>query len=282
MVISTNSLSSLGDPELMSPRSEVSTPREFGPTSPEPNRPRRSHFAKAKETGQAGKASADTDSNKDGGAKKMKVPFANQPGQGASDKQSSSASSLPSDSEFTASQQKPAQAAQAFMSTSGESIAHFIYESYFGAKSLAQRDRRHAALLGCSHVAEYLQLRDGGANVVYSPVMYNNLLAAVIKKFSNDVIPQFQESPMFQIMVYCLILTNYFTKAANKGKRQRSADDEIIAKKSNVLINGVWQACHVVKQQSAADDDSSSSSDSDDDDDEEEKKGGEGDAENKQ
>jgi len=152
-----------------------------------------------------------------------------------------------------------AQAGPAFSSPSGDSIAHFIYESYFGRKSLAQRYREQSALLGCSKIADYLTLRNGGSSVVFSPHMFNNLLAAVIKKFSNEVIPQFIDSPMFQVMVYCLIQTDYFTESSEKGKEQRRAlDEEIIASNSSVLIDSVWPACYVIKKQKVEDDASSS------------------------
>jgi len=159
---------------------------------------------------------------------------------------------------------KLAQAGPAFVSPSGENIAHFIYESYFGRKSLAQRDLKHAALLGCSQVADYLTLRDGGSNVVFTPVMFNNLLAAVVKKFSNDVIPQFIDSPMFQVLVCCLIEANYFTKS-EKTRQQRALDEEVVAKRSNVLVNSVWQTCYVTKMHKVEDHDASSSSDESDD-----------------
>jgi hypothetical protein len=253
LVISTNSLSSLGDPELGSPRGELMSPR-----GGEPNRPRHSHFAKSKETSDVKKDSAADESAK------KKVPFPATRSPEESKKQaSSSESSLPSEPDLP----KLAQTGPTFVSASGESIAHFIHESYFGRKSLAQRDPKHSALLGCSQVPDYLALRDGGSNVMFSPIMFNNLLTTVVKKFGTDVIPQFMESTAFQLLVYCLNLTNYFTKSATKGKRQRALDDEVIAKPSNALVNGVWPACHVVKKQND-DEDDSSSDESDDGDDE--------------
>ena len=110
-----------------------------------------------------------------------------------------------------------------------DGIAHFIYDSYFGSKSLAQRVLKHSVPLGCSRIPEYLTR------------------SCVVSSLS----------------VYCLILTNHFNKSARR--HQRVIDGEIIAKRSYVLVNGFWQACYVTKMQTADDDESSSSSDNSDD-----------------
>jgi len=237
LMISTHSPNLFGDPELPSPRSPTSPTSPHSPHSPflNPGRPHHSHFAK----------NSDSSSVADGNEteRKVKMPFA-----------AGDADGFP----------KLVPAAPAFASPGGDSIAHFIYESYFGRKSLAQHDRKHAALLGCSQVADYLTLLNGGSNVVFSPNMFNNLLTAVVKKFSNEVIPRFIDSPIFQVMVCCLIQTNYFTKPSEKGNReQRDLDRKVIAKTSNALIDSVWQACHIVKKPKVEDDAASSSDESD-------------------
>jgi len=231
--VSTHSLASVDDSDLNSSRGDLLSPRTH-----------HSHFGR-KDTSSSKLAPESEEAGK-----RIKVPVAG--------KQSASVSSLPSEAA-----EAPVQSKQvaAFASSSGDAIAHFIHDRYFGHKSLAKRDMKHSALLGCSRVPDYLALRDGGASVVFSPTMFNNLLTTVVKKFSSDVIPKFLESPSFQVLVYCLSETNYFGKSG-KGKHQRAIDDEIIAKKSNALVNGVWQACYVAKK--PGDDDSSSDDDTDD------------------
>jgi len=189
-----------------------------------------------------------------------------------------------------------------FVSPNGEAIAKFIHERYFGRKSLARSDLNHAALLGCSQIPDYLAYRDK-TSITFSPVMYNNLLTAVTKKFSSDVIPQFMNSSTFQIMVHCLALSGYYDKAekANKAKTDylllMQEPEQKKAKETaggvgfeSPLIHSVWTVCRKAKKDAKADDDdddddddssSSSSDDDDDDDDEGDKKGKDDDSKEK-
>jgi len=290
--MSPGSNSNLGSPRMTSSRPDnllISSTKSFSIGDAEPgtprgaeNRPHRSHFAKSKQadhgknTSESSASASTTDVGKaaiaadlpedDDNKKKVKVPFINVRSL-ENNRQSSSLSSLPSPSGSGADLPKLADG-PAFTSNNGDAIAHFIYDSYFGHKSLAQRDLKHSALLGCSQVPDYIALRDNSDNLTFSPIMYNNLLEAVVKKFQSDVIPQFMESPTFQVMVYCLMLTNYFNKGG-KNRRQRAIDDEVIEKKSSAIIEGVWSACYVPKKDEDDDETSSSSSSSDEEDDKE-------------
>jgi len=168
-----------------------------------------------------------------------------------------------------------------FLTKNGETIAHFIHERYFGRKSLAQADLKHAALLGCSQVPDYITLRDKGS-INYTPSMYNSLVAAVTKKFSSDVIPQFLNSTTFQMMTFALVLTGYFEKGdktnANNARKilllMQQPEQEKVKEASagvgfnNPLIRGVWSACrNIRKNDELGADDSSSDNDDDGDDD---------------
>jgi len=175
-----------------------------------------------------------------------------------------------------------------FASKNGETIAQFIRERYFGRKSLAQADLKHAALLGCSQIPDYLALRDKNS-ISYTPFMYNNLVTAVTKKFSTDVIPQFLNSTSFQMMTYALVLSGFFEKIEKADKTHKLllvVQPEEEQKKETESVNGIgfknplihclWSACKVTKKEEKADESddessSSSSSDSDDDDKEEDK-----------
>jgi len=249
---------------------------ELMPAAPEPDRPHRSHFAKSKDS-----------IGETGGKKIPTVPGAasvggdSTPSIGSS--ASNSAANLIGSSGSPLGSPKPGAAQRTqFLTKNGETIAHFIHERYFGRKSLAQTDLKHAALLGCSQVPDYLTLRDK-SHIHYSPVMFNSLVAAVTKKFSADVIPQFLNSTTFQMMVYALTLSGYFEKGDKSGFNnarkilllmQQQSEEETVKETvagvgfNSPLIRGVWAACRnnrkKEEQSKPADDDSSSSSDSDD------------------
>jgi len=169
-----------------------------------------------------------------------------------------------------------------FSSKISDGIAHFIHECYFGRRSLAQRDMRHAALLGCSQVPDYVHLRDK-RDIVFSPVMFDNLVTAVTKKFTTEVLPQFHNSLSFQVMVYALAITGFFDDQrqgeASKEEDKESAETTPLLREDD-LLKGMWQACFSSEQskdkKEEDDDSSSSSSDSDgtddDSDNEQEKK----------
>jgi len=159
-----------------------------------------------------------------------------------------------------------------FSSKISDGIAHFIYESYFGRRSLAQRDLRHAALLGCSQVPDYLKLRDS-ENVSFSPIMFDNLVTAVTKKFTADVLPQFLNSISFQVMFYALMVTGFFDNLEHQdeqAKEEKKPAEQVPLFDGNDLLKCMWQACvnpNRGKGEKKKDDDSSSSSsDSDTDD----------------
>jgi len=160
-----------------------------------------------------------------------------------------------------------------FSSMVSDAIAHFIHESYFGRKSLAQRDLRHAALLGCSQIPDYINLRDHD-NIIFSPVMFDNLVVAVTKKFTSEVIPQFLNSISFQVMVYALMITGFFDDQQHDqtNKSPEKDSEQMPSFKADDLIKGLWPACistsnpKVKKDKDESSSSSSSSSDSDSDD----------------
>ena len=127
----------------------------------------------------------------------------------------------------------------------GEAIARFVHESYFGRGSLAQRDRRHAALVGCSQVADYLRLRDN-ANVVYRADMYNALVAAVTKKLTADVLPLFLRSVAFQVLVFVLALSTSTDPAAPPAATVPGADPDAPAPalQRDTVLRTLWPLCH--------------------------------------
>jgi len=227
---------------------------------PEPDRPHHSHFAK-KNTSRPSSASGSRDptpstsptpAEDDKKPKVPKLPIAKVSGA------QTTASLSP----------RPSNAAQ-FLTKIGEGIAHLVHESYFGRKSLAQRDMRHAALLGCSQVPDYLILRDKD-RIVYSPTMYDNLVSAVTKKFTADVLPQFLNSVCFQVMVYSLEITGFFEDRRQDEKKSLLADEQMPLFKEDMLLKGLWQACISAEKNEKKDDESSSSDDSDSDESEEE------------
>jgi len=235
---------------------EQDSVHSFGETGSVENRPRHSHFARREsEVSMDAKANEET-------MKKKKA---------ASLERSDSLMSIGSPTSSTAA--LPVVNEVKFLTKSGPIIAHFIYDSYFGHKSLSHTDRKHCALLGCSKVHDYIKLRDKEA-IVYSPNMYNNLVYAVNKKFQSEIIPIFAESSSFQMMVYCLSMTSFFEDNAvgsRKSVREEEEehfdyDDPVQANKA--LIHGLWPVCYASKKKHDDDsDDSDSSSSSSDEDD---------------
>jgi len=253
---------------------------------PEENRPHHSHFAKSKAAGN--KKSPVVPTLNLGSNPQLGASGSNSPGSPGSPAFSPGGSPRFGSPGITGSPRfvplgSPKTGVQntQFLTKNGETIAHFIHDRYFGRKSLAQSDLKHAALLGCSQVPDYLTLRDK-SNLVFSPVMYNNLVAAVSKKIANDVIPQFLNSTAFQVMVFSLLLSGYFEKAektnANRNKyvllMQEPEQEAVKEEVSGVgletpLIHSVWSVCKGAKDDDEVhkDDDDDSSSDGDDDDD---------------
>jgi len=250
----------------------------------EANRPHHSHFAKSRSGNRSGSQSSASSSNpnlpkaadedKKADSKKPKIPklpiagIKNNGGSSPAPGQTSPGrSNVPK-----------------FLTKIGEGIAHFIHESYFGKRSLAHSDMRHAALLGCSQIPDYLTLRDSN-KVVYSPLMYDNLVAAVTKKFTSEVLPQFLNSVSFQVMVSSLLITGYFERKDGRAaqdkkqekeneKEEQVVDNEVPEFKYDNLLKGMWQVSKPRRRQKVAENDeddessSSSSSTSSDEDDE--------------
>jgi len=234
----------------------------------DPSRPHHSHFAKAKSSGSnsggsspvpSGNASPAPDDKK---PKIPKLPMANVRAAQAS------AGVSPAMSPATS----PGRNAPQFLTKMGDGIAHFIYESYFGRKSLAQHDMRHAALLGCSQIPDYLTLRDKD-KVTFSPTMYDNLVTAVTKKFTSEVLPQFLNSVAFQVMVRSLMITGYFDKKAGKEASiaETVVDEEVPEFEKDAILKWMWITAKGEEKQDAQDeddsDDTTTTSDDDDDDD---------------
>jgi len=164
-------------------------------------------------------------------------------------------------------QARPSSVRMQFLTKDGDSIAHFIYESYFGRKSLARHDTKRCALLGCSQLRDYVSLRDKEV-VLFTPTMYNNLVAAVTKKFTSEVIPEFMESSSFQLMVYCLSMSHFFDEmnSRNKSATSKKPQEEVMDKDvddpgqiSGALVSGMWSACYTPHLQ--RDDESSATAD---------------------
>jgi len=150
-----------------------------------------------------------------------------------------------------------------FLTKVGESIARFIHESYFGRKSLARHDMRHAALLGCSQIPDYINLRDGDS-IVYSPIMYDNLVTAVTKKFTSELLPQFLNSVSFQVMVSSLMITDFFDELLGRASKKENQDvenpDDPVFKR-DIILRKMWTISKGVKQEAEKKDDSDDSSD---------------------
>jgi len=243
----------------------------------EPSRPHHSHFAKS-HSAAGGSAGSRSSVSSDSIPKKIDFPSAN------SSADNSAANSRVKVPKLPVAGIRPAQSeipspgrsnVPQFVSKIGESIARFIHESYFGKKSLAQHDMRHAALLGCSQIPDYLNLRDKD-KIVYSPVMFDNLVTAVTKKFTTEVIPQFLNSLPFQVMVRSLLITGYFKKGEKAQEHKEEQVDEngkpIPAFKRDSILRWMWLIGKGIgkkanKKDEDEDDESSSSDDGDDDDD---------------
>ena len=163
-----------------------------------------------------------------------------------------------------------------FSSKISDAIAHFIYESYFGNRSLSRRDMRHAALLGCSQIPDYVTLRDQ-ESITFSPDMFDNLVSAVTKKFNAEVLPQFHNSIAFQIMVYALKITGFFEDQQHRDQTMNEKKDaeQIPLLNDNEMLKGMWAAC-VDPNSKEIDDESSDDSDSDSSDEDENNKDAKG------
>jgi len=97
--------------------------------------------------------------------------------------------------------------------------------------------------LGCSRVPDYIQMRDN-QNIVFCPTMYDNLVAAVTKKFTAEVLPQFHNSLSFQIMVYALMITGFFNQQHGREAAKVTENDEHMPSfKDDPLVKGLWPAC---------------------------------------
>jgi len=269
---------------LVSPESSTI---ELQLPEPEVNRPHHSHFAKKSGSSTPSSASSastpklktDDDVKKPDTKtddKKLKIPKLPIAGLKNNNNNNGSPSSSPAPSSPGRNN------VPSFLTKIGNGIAHFIRENYFGKRSLAQRDTRHAALLGCSQVPDYLTLRDND-NVTYSPIMYDNLVTAVTKKFTSEVLPQFLNSVPFQVMVRSLIVCGYFSKKDNKDNKPEQVSKEAGDNKdedgdirpdfdTDELLKGMWQIAKGGKKKSAkkSDDDNSSDSSSSSSDDEDE------------
>jgi len=219
----------------------------------EANRPRHSHFAKS---GSRTPSRTPSPTEEDNGKPKVpKLPLSSASGKNSGASSPGSGSMSPGRSNVPK-----------FLTKIGEGIAHFIHETYFGKRSLAKQDMRHAALLGCSQIPDYSALRDK-EKIVYSPVMYDNLVTAVTKKFTNEVLPQFLNSVAFQIMVRSLMITHYFEKKVGKVEPHEQTDEEKEAPefKRDSLLKYMWVVTKGDGKDEKSDSDDSSSSGSDDD-----------------
>lgn len=82
----------------------------------------------------------------------------------------------------------------------GKHVARTMYKAYFGERSLAQRNRHKAALLGCSKCREYFLLRDGD-HVVLSLKTFEALAHAVTKRMGTETVARFQQSLLYRAML---------------------------------------------------------------------------------
>jgi len=232
-------------------------------SQPDPDRPHHSHFAKSKGSGVSNSSSPSSVSQSPAPEPSVQEEEAKSPPRTPRmpvAKNSNSPSAAPL---------RPTNETQ-FSSKISDGIAHFIHESYFGAKSIAKRDLRHAALLGCSHVPDYLQMRDN-KDIVFHPAMFDNLVTAVTKKFTAEVLPQFHNSVSFQVMVYALAITGFFDEDQHKDSAPKEEDGQAKEKmpllKGDNLLKGLWEACsnsNGGKDKKKEDVESSSDSDSED------------------
>jgi len=104
----------------------------------------------------------------------------------------------------------------------------------------------------------------------FSPIMYDNLVTAVTKKFTTEILPQFLNSISFQIMVYALRVTGFFDNQEKKDEstkgESKNTNDETPLLAGDDLLRSMWQACvniHRKDDDEKEDNSSSSSSDSD-------------------
>lgn len=82
----------------------------------------------------------------------------------------------------------------------GKHVARTMYKAYFGERSLAQRNRHKAALLGCSKCREYFLLRDSD-HVVLSLKTFEALAHAVTKRLGTETVARFQQSLLYRAML---------------------------------------------------------------------------------
>jgi len=256
----------------------------------DPSRPHHSHFAKSRNNNNGSRSDSPSSpipgsetpdeekDNKNNKTKVPKLPIAAMKATGSTPSGSGSPGSM--------SPSSPARNAPQFLTKIGDGIAHFIHESYFGRKSLAQHDMRHAALLGCSQIPDYLTLRDK-EKVVYSPTMYDNLVTAVTKKFTSEVLPQFLNSLSFQVLVRSLMITGFFKKTGKDKNAASAAEAEKVEVNPDVpvfekdsILKYMWITTKGEEKQggngddkSDSDDTSTSSSGDDEENDDEQGKG---------
>jgi len=252
---------------LMSPRSPVSPFNDEPGTPmaplPEGDRPHHSHFVKANESG----VSPAVDSSVSSGSTippTSTVPDQKTDGEREKKKPKNLKVSVAKPSGLGPLSPKASNVEQ-FSSKISDAIAHFIHESYFGKRSLSHRDMRHAALLGCSQIPDYVALRDH-ENITFSPVMFDNLVAAVTKKINAEVLPQFLNSVSFQVMVYALKITGFFE---NQQTNDSKDSERMPLLDGDELLKGMWAACvdpssNEGKETGDEDDSDSDSADEDD------------------
>ena len=82
----------------------------------------------------------------------------------------------------------------------GKHVARTMYKAYFGERSLAQRNRHKAALIGCSKCREYFLLRDSD-HVVLSLKTFEALAHAVTKRMGTETVARFQQSLLYRAML---------------------------------------------------------------------------------
>ena len=82
----------------------------------------------------------------------------------------------------------------------GKHVARTMYRAYFGERSLAQRNRHKAALLGCSKCREYFLLRDGD-HIMLSLKTFEALAHAVTKRLGTETVARFQQSLLYRTML---------------------------------------------------------------------------------
>jgi len=126
-----------------------------------------------------------------------------------------------------------------FQTEIGKAFAKVMFKAYFGEKSLAQRYKQKSALLGCGKTKEYRMLRDS-PQVVLTPKILETLAAVVTKRLHQDVLPKFQQSFVYKVLVMIVDVEQEIGKKRVEHDTDKDMDTPI-AFPATPIFRNIWR-----------------------------------------